>query len=108
MAEPAKIAYRRALDLGGGWEPANNLGVLLLERGSKAELAEARERLEAAVQKFPTATEVRYNLALAYAKSGDRAASEREAREVVRRGAETDPCVADAKRLLASPHLRRR
>ncbi|MEW6430525.1 MAG: tetratricopeptide repeat protein [Myxococcota bacterium] len=100
LAEPAKVAYRRAIELGGGWEPANNLGVLLLESGTKADLAEARERLAAAVQRYPGAIRLRYNLALAWAKSGDRAASEREAREVVKRGPEDDSCVADARRLL--------
>lgn len=100
LREPAKVAYRRAIELGGGWEPANNLGVLLMEGGSKAELLEAKERLAAAVQRFPSATRARYNLALVYAKLGDRPASEREAREVVRRGPAEDSCVADAKRLV--------
>jgi len=100
LAEPAKVAYRRAIELGGGWEPANNLGVLLLEGGSPAELAEARERLAAAVKRHGEVTSLRYNLALAHAKLGDRAGTEREAREVIKRGRPDDSCVIDAKRLL--------
>ncbi|MEW5738368.1 MAG: tetratricopeptide repeat protein [Myxococcota bacterium] len=98
--EPAKVAYRRAIELGAGWESVNNLSVLLLEGGSAAELAEARTRLTQAVQKNPDATSPRYNLALAFAKLGDKASSDREAREVMKRGQANDPCVADAKRLL--------
>ena len=108
LSEPAKVAYRRAVELGGGWEPANNLGVLLLEGGSRAELLEAKERLATAVRRFPTATRARYNLALAYARLGDRPASAREASEVVKRGPADDSCVADAKRLASSVQGARR
>lgn len=108
MSEAAKVGYRKAVALGGGWEPANNLGVLLLESGTPAELAEARAMLAKVVQKSPDVVAARYNLALAHAKLGDRAASEREAHEVIKRGAANDPCVADAKRLLTNRQGARR
>jgi hypothetical protein len=70
LTEPAKVAYRRAIELGSGWESVNNLAVLLLEGGSAAEVNEAKTRLTQAVQKNPDVTSVRYNLALAHAKLG--------------------------------------
>ncbi|MCC6336827.1 MAG: tetratricopeptide repeat protein [Myxococcales bacterium] len=108
LTEPAKVAYRRAIELGAGWEAVNNLSVLLLEGGSSVELAEAKTRLTQAVQKNPDATSPRYNLALAFAKLGDKAGSDREAREVMKRGQPGDPCVADAKRLLSNRQSTRR
>jgi Flp pilus assembly protein TadD len=108
LTEPAKVAYRRAIELGSGWESVNNLAVLLLEGGSAAEVNEAKTRLTQAVQKNPDVTSVRYNLALAHAKLGDKASCDREAREVVKRGQPDDPCVADAKRLLSNRQGARR
>lgn len=100
LAEPARVAYRRAIELGGGWEPANNLGVLLLEAGNQRDLEEARTRLSTVVERFPDMTQPRYNLALAWARLGNRAKSEAEAREIIKRGAPDDACVIDARRLL--------
>lgn len=108
LAEPARVAYRRAIELGGGWEPTNNLAVLLLEGGAPSELTEARDRLGAVLRRFPDATAPRYNLALALARLGERARSEQEAREVIKRGVADDPCVADARRLLGQQPEHRR
>lgn len=102
---PAQVAYRTAVALTDReWRPRNNLGTLLLEEGSPAAIREAQALLEQACALASEAERFvpRYNLALACWKLGERAASERHAREAAHLGPAGDPTVAEARRFLGN------
>ncbi|MHB8876541.1 MAG: tetratricopeptide repeat protein [Myxococcaceae bacterium] len=98
----AIAAYEAAADLDpDNWEPANNLGNLLMRTGSDKELGRAIEALEEARRRAPDEPAPKLNLALAYARKKDKARSKALAAELVK-GAlpKADPIRVEAERLL--------
>ena len=92
--EGAAAAYREAMKLDPtGWGPANNLGNLLLSRqdGKPEEnVTQAIEVLEEARRREPARVEPVLNLALAYARQGDKAKSKALASAVVKQNPEPE------------------
>ncbi|HEX8820760.1 MAG TPA: tetratricopeptide repeat protein, partial [Archangium sp.] len=86
--EGAAAAYRAAMNLDPeAWAPANNLGNLLLSRqdGKPEEnVTQAIQALEEARRREPSRVEPVLNLALAYARQGDKAKSKALASAVVK------------------------
>jgi predicted Zn-dependent protease len=74
-----------------------SMGAVLLDGGGDA--AEARRWLEAARERAPDSPRIRYQLARAAARSGDRAGARGELEEALRSGVSFDE-EPDARRLL--------
>lgn len=104
---PASVAYRMAMKHGPrAWQPRNNLATMLLEERTATAAREALALLEEAIAlgsngDAPDAPDTRYNLALAHWQLGQRAASERAARQVASLVVNS-PIVATAKRFLGN------
>lgn len=107
---PASVAYRMAMKHGPrAWQPRNNLATMLLEERTATAAREALALLEEAIalgsngdaRDAPDAPDARYNLALAHWQLGQRAASERAARQVASLVVNS-PVVATAKRFLGN------
>lgn len=101
----ARQAYRRAIELNpAAWEPLNNLATGLLEEGTPAALAEARELLEQAValHRGNEAVSARYNLLLASWRLGDLRAAREVARELLAIAPPEHPLATETRRLLRS------
>jgi choline-sulfatase len=95
---------RRALIAADRIEPGNpvvsaNLGLMALESG---DATEAIDRLKTALTRAPDLHQVRFALARAYARSGDRAAATREAQELLTRLPPDAPQRAEVQRLLTA------
>jgi choline-sulfatase len=96
-------AARRALVAADRLEPGNpivsaNLGLMALDAGR---VAEAIDRLKAALSRVPDLHEARFALARAYARDGNRDAAAREAQELLTRMPADAPQRAEVERLLA-------
>jgi tetratricopeptide (TPR) repeat protein len=92
--EGAAAAWREAMELDPeAWGPANNLGNLLLSRqdGKPEEnVTQAIQVLEEARRREPARVEPVLNLALAYARQGDKAKSKALASAVVKQNPEPE------------------
>ncbi|MGV3623689.1 MAG: tetratricopeptide repeat protein [Archangium sp.] len=99
----AKRRYRAAIVANPmAWEPLNNLAIMLLEEGGTDSLKEARTLLDRAVQlgAAPDAIVVRYNLALACFRLGDKEGTRRAASELMKLAPADHPMANEAKRVM--------
>lgn len=103
LRDLAQHAYRNAAQLAPQeWQPKNNLATLLLEHDDVVATLEARALLEHAMHAAPPTERFmpQFNLALACLKLGERAASERHAREAIRLAPSEHTVTESAKRFL--------
>ncbi|PZR08241.1 MAG: hypothetical protein DI536_25380 [Archangium gephyra] len=99
----AKRCYRAAIVANPmAWEPLNNLAIMLLEEGSADALKEARTLLDRAVRlgTSPDAIVVRYNLALACYRLGDKEGTRRAATELMKLAPVDHPMASEARRVM--------
>lgn len=94
-------AYKNALKIApDNWKVLMNLATTLLQTESKPKWEEARKLLEKALTVAPSADfRVKYNLALAHVRLGDRVSALALAKEIQQKAAPNDPMVAEAKKL---------
>jgi cytochrome c-type biogenesis protein CcmH/NrfG len=98
----AIAAYEAASDMDpDGWEPANNLGNLLMRSGNDKDLGRAIDALEEARRRGPDEPAPKLNLALAYARKKEKSKAKALANELVKSGLpKADPIREEAERLL--------
>lgn len=99
----ARRLYRAAITANpSAWEPLNNLAIMLLEDGKPDALKEARTLLDRAILlgTAPDAIVVRYNLALACFKLGDKVGTRRAAQELLKLAPVDHPMAAEAQRVM--------
>lgn len=99
----ARRCYRAAIVANPlAWEPLNNLAIMLLEEGGAESLKEARTLLDRAIRlgTAPDAIVVRYNLALACFRLGDKLGTRRAAQELLKLAPVDHPMAAEAQRVL--------
>jgi Tfp pilus assembly protein PilF len=99
----AEHAYRNAVALAPDeWQLKNQLAALLLEADDLGAISEARRLLEQAVEKAPLSERgmPQLNLAIACLTLGERATSERHARNAMRSAPPSHPVSQSAKRFL--------
>ncbi len=99
----AKRCYRAAIVSNPlAWEPLNNLAIMLLEEGGTEALKEARSLLDRAVRlgTAPDAIVIRYNLALACFRLGDKLGTRRAAQELLKLAPVDHPMATEAQRVL--------
>lgn len=94
-------AYQQALAIApDNWKVLMNLATTLLQGEGKAKWEEAKKLLEKALTVAPpTEHRVKYNLALAHVRLGDRAAALALARELQQKAPPNDPMFGEAKKL---------
>ncbi len=94
-------AYKKSLAIApDNWRVLMNLATTLLQGDGKAKWEEAKKLLEKALPVAPAGDfRVKYNLALAHVRLGDRAAALALAKEIQQHAPASDPMVAEAKKL---------